>query len=99
MRFIVEYEVQCVTKESDPDYPDCRSIAVIGIEASLGVTREKTPAEAYDKIDDGHEIFVKHNGNRTRVMKAKMDDGTKYVKTEPNDTKDDNLLKQDACPA
>lgn len=91
-----EYEVKCVTRESDPDYEDCRGIARIGVERFLASTKMKTPAQVYDLIDRGNTVVVEHNGEETEVQKAKHE-GTKYVKTEPNDTKEDNLLKQESC--
>lgn len=94
---MTKYEVQCVTMESNPNYHDCRGISTIGIEGNISVTLQKTPAQVYEKIEDGHTVVVEHEGTETEVIKATTEDGTKYVRTEPNDTKDDNLLKQDAC--
>ncbi|MFB6145713.1 MAG: DUF3892 domain-containing protein [Candidatus Nanohaloarchaea archaeon] len=84
--------------ESDPDYPDCRSIAEIGFPGKSTDIVTRTPAEVYEWIDEGDTVVVNHQGRETRVRKATTEDGTKYVRTEPNDTKEDNLLKQDACP-
>lgn len=98
MRFIAKYEVKCVTKESNSDYSDCRSIAEIGFPGKSVDIARKTPSEVYDMIDGGNMVVVNHRGRETEVRKAKTEEGTKYVRTEPNDTEEDNLLKQDACP-
>lgn len=98
MVFIAKYKVKCVTRESDSDYPDCRSIAEIGFPGKNKPVVTETPSEVYDMIENGDKVVVEHRGQETEVQQAITEDGTKYVRTEPNDTKEDNLLKQDACP-
>ncbi len=93
---MTEYEVECVTLESDSDYEDCRGISQIGLSRFVASTELKTPAQVYDLIDRGNRVFVEHEGEETEVQKAKYE-GTKYVRTEPTDTKEDNLLKQESC--
>ena len=44
----------------------------------------------------GEEFFILNNEKRTYLEKKERE-GTKYVRTEPNDTEDDNLLKQVSC--
>jgi len=88
-------EVQCVTKESDPDYSDCRSIESIGLPGRDVAVVTKTPPEVHKLLND-RDIYVEHDGERTPLMQAERQ-GYKYVKTQSNDTKDDNLLKQDSC--
>lgn len=90
------YRVKCVNTDDDPD--DCRDITTIGIPRKGGGTNTYTPERIHDRIEDnGDEFYVKHNGNKTDVDPVTESDGTKYVRTEANDTKDDNLLKQDSC--
>lgn len=98
VRIITKYKVKCVTRESNPDYPDCRSIAEIGFPGKNQPVVTESPSEVYDMIEDGDKVVVEYQGDETEVQQATTEDGTKYVRTEPNDTKEDNLLKQDACP-
>lgn len=89
------FEVVCVNKDSSSRYNDCRCITQIGYEV-LGSVYKKTPEEVHDKIKDGKDFYVEYNGKRTDLVAAERG-STKYVRTEPNDTKNDNLLKQDSC--
>ncbi|WP_079255061.1 DUF3892 domain-containing protein [Halococcus hamelinensis] len=90
------YQLKCVNTEgSDPD--DCTEITTIGIPAQGGGTNTYTPERIHDRIKNGEVFYVKHNGSRTDVDAVTESDGTKYVRTAANDTKDDNLLKQDSC--
>lgn len=82
--------------ETNPDYEDCRGIAEIGFPGERSDTVTRTPAQVYDMIDNGDTVVVEHEGDETRVRRAKHEE-TKYVRTEPNDTKEDNLLKQESC--
>lgn len=88
-------QVTCVTTDSNSTHDDCRCIERIGYEV-LSSTVFKTPAQMYDKIDNGTDFYILHNGTRTPLEKAKWG-STKYVRTESNDTERDNLLKQPSC--
>lgn len=91
------YVVKCVTINQGSDYDDCRCIERIGFPGKETDTVTRTPAQVYDWVEnDGHTVEVHHNGSATEVHGA-THGTTKYVKTAPNDTKDDNLLKQDSC--
>lgn len=89
-------EVVCATK--DPSGPnDCRCIEEIGVDlTTVGFTIKKSPKEVHEDIASGTDYFVEYNGSKTEVIAAERD-GTKYVRTEPNDTEDDNLLKIGSC--
>ena len=87
--------VQCVNKESNPR--DCRDIKSIGIPGKYKDVVTKKPEEMYDLIEnEGRDVVVEHNGIRTDVNGVKRGT-TKYVRSKPNDTKDDNLLKPPIC--
>jgi hypothetical protein len=91
------YEVKCVNIDQSSDYDDCRCIKSIGFPTESGGIGTWTPEEVYEWVEnDGHKVVVKHNGSRTEVHGA-THGSTKYVRTEPNDTKEDNLLKQQSC--
>ncbi|WP_080509711.1 DUF3892 domain-containing protein [Haloarcula japonica] len=87
--------VRCVNVDTNPQ--DCRDIETIGFDAEEGRIATRTPAQVYDLIEkEGYNVVVEHNGERTDVNAVKRGT-TKYVRSEPNDTKNDNLLKQDSC--
>lgn len=91
------YPVKCITMESNPDYEDCRGIETIGFPGQDTPTAERTPAQVYDMIEEEDvKVVVEHEGEETEVVQATYE-GTKYVRTEPNDTPEDNLLKQPEC--
>lgn len=91
------YRVECVTIDESSDYDDCRCIESIGIPTESGGTNTYSPAQIHDRIEqDGDTFFVEENGEWT-FLDAVEREGTKYVRTEPNDTEDDNLLQQPSC--
>lgn len=90
------YQVKCVSTDNSSPHDDCRSITTIGIPVKGGGTNRYTPEQIHGRINNGDEFYVKHNGSRTDLIAAKRG-STKYVRTEPNDTPDDNLLKQPSC--
>lgn len=91
------YRVKCVTIDDSSEYDDCRCISTIGIPREGGGTNTYTPLEIYNRIeDDDDEFYVEHQGSRTDV-EAVDGNGTKYVRSESNDTSEDNLLKQSSC--
>lgn len=90
------YVVQCVNIDPSSSYDDCRCIDSIGFKSS-GEIKPYSPARVYDWVEnDGHTVVVETSGMRTEVHGA-THGNTKYVRTEPNDTKEDNLLKQPSC--
>lgn len=92
-----KYEVECITIDNGSQYDDCRCIQTIGFPSQSGGIASRTPAQVYDMVEkDGDTVVVSQNGKETEVHGA-LNGATKYVKTKPNDTKEDNLLKQDSC--
>ena len=92
------YKVVCVNVKNDCSFKDCRCIKDIGISAQGGGVNKYTPTRMYDRIANGEEFYVEDGkGNKTFLVKAERE-GTKYVRTKPNDTESDNLLEQNSCP-
>ena len=91
------YRVKCVNTDNSSVYNDCRSIATIGIPRKGGGTNTYTPERIHDRIKGGEEFYVEYQGSQTYLDAVKEDDGTKYVRTEANDTTNDNLLQQPSC--
>jgi hypothetical protein len=94
---MAKYVVKCVNIDHGSDYDDCRCIESIGFPGKSTDTVTRTPEQVYDLVEnEGETIVVEHNGSNTEVHGA-THGTTKYVRTEPNDTKEDNLLKQPSC--
>lgn len=89
------FEVICATTDESSEYDDCRCITEIGYEVG-DLTRKQTPARIHDKIKGGTDFYVEYRSSKTYLVPVE-NDGTKYVRTEPNDTKQDNLLKIGDC--
>lgn len=90
------YEIKCVDIDEDSYCDDCRSIKHLGIERDGGGTNKYTPAQIHDKINNGEEFYIFNNNQKTNLIAVERE-RTKYVRTEMNDTKNDNLLKQSSC--
>lgn len=92
---VMPLTVRCVDVDSNPE--DCRDIERIGFDAKEGGIATRTPAQVYDLIEkEGYDVVVEYLGSQTDVNAVKRGT-TKYVRSEPNDTENDNLLKQDSC--
>lgn len=89
-------EVICTTK--DPDGPnDCRCIDELGVKlTTIGSTITRTPEQPHIDLKDGKDYYIEYGGSETDLIPAERE-GTKYVRTEPNDTSDDNLLQIQDC--
>ena len=90
------YKVVCVEIDSKCGYRDCRKIKLIGILTDSRGVNKYTPEKIYEWIKDGDKFFIENNGERTFLIKAERE-GTKYVRTLPNDTEEDNLLELGSC--
>lgn len=91
------YPVECVSTDDSSSYDDCRCITTIGIPSKGGGVNTYSPERIHDRIEDeGDQFFVEHNGSKT-FLEAVKRQGEKYVRTEANDTSQDNLLKQPDC--
>lgn len=94
---MAKYVVQCVNIDQGAQYDDCRCIKSIGFPTESGGITTRTPAQVYDLVEnEGHKVVVEENRTETEVHGA-THGKTKYVRTEPNDTKRDNLLQQSSC--
>lgn len=89
------YTVVCVDVNQSSSYDDCRCIEYIGFKGKTTDVVRKTPAEAYEMIDDPGDTAT-IEGTSTELEQATRG-GTKYVRTQSNDTMSDNLLQQDSC--
>ena len=89
------YTVVCVDIDESSNHDDCRCIENVGFRAENGGVAKRTPEQAYEMIDDpGDTAHIE--GTDTELEQATRG-STKYVRTQSNDTKNDNLLQQDSC--
>ena len=94
---MARYEVKCVDIDYGSRFDDCRCIERIGFPAQEGTRVTRTPSQVYDMVaNEGHTVVVVYHGSRTEVVGA-THGTTRYVRTEPNDTEEDTLLKQPSC--
>lgn len=94
---MARYEVKCVDIDYGSQFDDCRCIERIGFPAREGSRVTRTPSQVYDMVEnEGHTVVVVYHDSRTEVVGA-THGTTKYVRTEPNDTDEDTLLKQPSC--
>jgi hypothetical protein len=85
-------KVTCIIRGDKDKYSDCRCITEIRTDAG-----KYTRTEAHDKVKRSPgSIYVEQGGSRANLVDA-VREGLKYVRTAPNDTTTDNLLKVRDC--
>jgi len=95
---VTDYIVTCVSK-TDTRFSDCRCITHVGVQEYQGATRAfLTREQAYQIVAQGRDkLFVQRGGNDYVPVEAVVREGTRYVRTDPDDTTTDNLLAQPQC--
>jgi len=86
-------KVTCIVKGESHLHSDCRCITEIQTDG----WRKYTRLEAYNKVTASPGSIVVEGGGETATLIPAERLGTKYVKTRPDDTKEDNLLKVKEC--
>lgn len=93
------YYVVCITKKPDHSDPDAR-ITQVGTSLTANGTKTKTweATDVIKAIDNGtDEFWCSDNlGKSVKIVTATRN-GRKYLKTENDDEKQDNLLAQKDC--
>ena len=90
------YRIECIRKPNRESRVE--HITDIGGTSGGGWTMD-TP-QAIRRIDDGElEFFVRVGNNEVDVMTVHPAGHRPYIKTEPDQTKVDNLLRLDECPS
>lgn len=85
-------KVTCIVRGEKDKYSDCRCITEIRTDAG-----RYTRLEAHNKVKNSPgSIYVEVPGSKANLVPAERE-GLKYVRTAPNDTKEDNLLKVKDC--
>jgi hypothetical protein len=88
-------KVTCVVKGEKYLHFDCCSITQIQVDGRHIYTRE----QAHDKVTAAPGSVVVEAGGRTVDLLPAQRGETKYVRTRPDDTTEDNLLKVRECNA
>lgn len=90
------YEVTCINK-LDRENPHER-ITHIGGTYPNRVSWKLTEEEAIASIESGFSsYYVKQGGKEVEVVIDERN-GRKYLRTDPDDTKENNLLSLEDCP-
>jgi hypothetical protein len=83
-------EITCIIPDSDD--PDQRIDSVGG----PGWTKDEDTV--IGEIEEGREYFVEVASARVTVLIGERD-GRKYLRTDPDETTENNLLSLSSCPA
>ncbi len=84
--------VTCIVRGDKHLYSDCRCITQIKTD-----TATYSRLEAHNRVKNAPgSIYVEAGGSRANLIPAERE-GLKYVRTVPNDTTADNLLKAPDC--
>lgn len=85
-------KVTCIVRGDKPKYSDCRCITEIRTDAG-----RYSRTEAHEKVKKmPGSIVVEAGGSKANLVPVERE-GLKYVRTAPNDTTADNLLKVRDC--
>ncbi len=85
-------KVICIVRSDKDRYSDCRCITEIRTDAV-----RYSRLEAHNKVKNSPgSIYVEMAGSKANLIPAERE-GLKYVRTAPNDTTADNLLKVKDC--
>ncbi|HED05340.1 MAG TPA: DUF3892 domain-containing protein [Ignavibacteria bacterium] len=94
-------KITCISKDSGNHENPYTAISNLGwVNESTGKKGNSTRLEMYDFVENkGGDAYVKdpYDGSKVYLVGAVSSKGTKYVKTVPNDTEADNLLKLPEC--
>jgi len=91
--------ITCITKDSGNHENPYVAISYLGwINENNQEVGYDTREVIYNFVKKGNTAYVKDDfGNKINLMCATSPIGTKYVKTIPDETKTDNLLKLPEC--
>ena len=99
---MAKLEVMCIrTRRAGLLDPNGHIEAIGGTGGLIGTTTTwiRSEADAIHDIENGiNEYYTKAEGQCARVRVAQMPDGRKYLTTEPDDTRQNNLLNLPQCP-
>lgn len=86
-------KVTCIVKGEEYLHSDCCCITQLQVDGRCFYTRE----EAHDRVTIAPGSIVVGAGGRTADLIPARRGETKYVRTRPDDSTEDNLLKVPEC--
>jgi len=91
--------ITCIKKANGDHETPCEAITTLGwINDQTGNIGRSSRREMYNWIkNEAGYAYVQIDEQKIRLITAESSKGTPYVKTSPNDTEDDNLLKLSEC--
>jgi hypothetical protein len=90
--------IVCINKAGGYHEDPHEAISHLGwVEDGTGKTGRTTRLVMYDWLIQGGDAYVVGGGSRVGVIGAVNSRGTKYVKTVPDRTTQDNLLRLPEC--
>ncbi len=94
----MEIRIICIDKASGNHENPYTAISYLGWKDETGRDKRTNREEMYKWVKDGGRAYVRDSkGDVAYLIAETTSKGTKYVKTKPDNTKDDNLLKLDKC--
>jgi hypothetical protein len=91
-------KIICIKKENGNHENPCEAISSLGwIEEVTQKRRNSSRIQMYEFVKKGGYAYVEDDASRVKLITGISNKGNKYVKTKPNDTEDDNLLKLPEC--
>ena len=90
--------VTCITKDGGNHENPYVAISTLGyIDESTGQQKRTGRVQMYDFVIAGGYAYVQSGGFKAKLLAEVSPRGNKYVKTEPDNTQADNLLKLPEC--
>jgi hypothetical protein len=95
----IKIKITCIKKSSGNHENPHTAISILGwTNESTGETGKTTRIDMYDWVKAGGYAYVKDSkGNIAQLLAEVTSKGTKFVRTKPDTTTDDNLLKLVEC--
>lgn len=90
------YRVDCINK-TDRENPWERITHLGGVDDQANSRWKCTQSECINFIEKGLVFYVSRNNHHVKLVVAVSAYGNKYVKTEADDDKQDNLLSLPEC--
>ena len=90
--------ITCIKKDGGNHENPYVAISSLGwIDESTGEQKSSDRVQMYDWVRSGGHAYVQSGGYKARLIAETSQRGTKYVKTEADNTRLDNLLKLPEC--
>lgn len=91
-------KITCINKDNGNHENPNVAITDLGwVNEKDGESGKSSRLTIYNWIKDGGYAYVEKNGNKVKVVIEETANGTKYVKTEADNTTTNNLLSLPEC--